>query len=69
MNIIFTVIAFIISFPLVKIFGIAGGAISYLAVMFIRMLCYMIMTLRKLKGKNARVKQKFIRKENTVAEA
>lgn len=51
MNIIFTVIAFIISFPLVKIFGIAGGAISYLAVMFIRMLCYMIMTLRKLKGK------------------
>ena len=51
MNIIFTVLAFIISFPLVKIFGITGGAISYLAVMFIRMLCYMIMTLRKLKGK------------------
>ena len=51
MNIIFTLLAFAISFQFVKTFGITGGAISYSAVMFIRMLCYIIVTIKKLKGK------------------
>ncbi len=51
MNLILTLLAFIISFLLVKVLGITGGAISYLVVMFIRMLCYMIITLSKLRCK------------------
>lgn len=50
MNIVFTILSFIISFLFVKKFGITGGAISYLLIMMIRMIIYMIITLKKLKS-------------------
>ena len=51
MNILFSIFAFIISLIFVKLFGIMGGAISYSTIMFIRMMVYLIYTIKKLENK------------------
>lgn len=49
MNAIFTAIAFMLSFMFVRFYGITGGTISYLLIMFIRMVVYLIIIIKKLK--------------------
>ena len=51
MNILFSIFAFIISLIFVKLFGIMGGAISYSTIMLIRMIVYLIYTLKKMDNK------------------
>ena len=49
LNIIFAIVALIISALLVKYYGILGGTLAYLIIMAIRMTIYLIITFRSCK--------------------